>query len=88
MRRAQPLGPDELMIVNPGPSGSGAFSLGEDGTLYRVQGLDQEEERTELGQFFLGEDGILYQMQGLGEDEGSEPGRLFLGDDGTLFEVV
>jgi hypothetical protein len=88
MRRGQPLGLDELMIVNPGPSGSGAFSLGEDGTLYRVQGLDQEEERTELGQFFLGEDGILYQMQGLNEENGRELGRFFLGDDGTLFEVL
>lgn len=88
MRRGQPLGLDELMIVNPGPSASGAFPLGEDGTLYQVQGLDQEEERTELGRFFLGEDGILYQMQGLGEDESREPGRFFLGDDGTLFEVL
>jgi hypothetical protein len=88
MRRAQPLGLDELMIVNPGPSGSRAFFLEDDGTLYQVQGLDQEEERTELGRFFLGEDGTLYQMQGLGEDESREPGRLFLGDDGTLYEVV
>jgi hypothetical protein len=58
------------MIVNPGPSDSGALLWGEDGTLYQVQGLGQEEEREGLGQFFLGEDGTLYQVQGLGEGEG------------------
>ncbi len=79
MRTRQPLGLDELMIVNPGPSGSGAFFLGEDDTLYQVQGL---------GHFFLGEDGTLYQVQGLAEDESHPLGRLFLGQDGTLYEVV
>jgi hypothetical protein len=88
MKRGQPLGVDELMIVNPGPSSSGAFLLGEDGTLYRVQGLDQGEERTELGQFFLGEDGTVYQARGRGEDESSGLGRFFLGEGGTLYEVV
>ena len=66
MRRSQPLGLDELMIVNPGPSDSGGFFLGEDGTLYQVQGLGQGEELRGPGQFFLGEDGTLYQVQGLG----------------------
>lgn len=62
MRRGQPLGLDELMIVNPGPSGSAAFFLGEDGTLYQVQGLGQQEELPPPGQFFLGEDGTLYEL--------------------------
>jgi len=60
MRRGQPLGLDELMIVNPGPLGSGAFFLGEDGTLYQVQSMGEDEGR-EFGRFFLGEDGTLYE---------------------------
>ena len=100
MRRSQPLGLDELMIINPGPSDSGAFFLGEDGTLYQVQGLGQEEELRGPWQFFLGEDGTLYQVQGSGlsglteriERSGEGPccqgDRFFLGEDGTLYEVV
>ena len=38
MRKDQQLGLDELMIVNPSPSGTEAMFLGEDGTLYQVQG--------------------------------------------------
>ncbi len=100
MRRGQPLGLDELMIVNPGPPDSGDLFLGDDGTLYQVQGLGQEEAPQGLGQFFLGEDGAVYQVQGFGlsglaehaqgldEDEGTELGRFFLGEDGTLYKVV
>ena len=88
MRRGRPLGLDELMIVNPGPSDSGAFFLGEDGTLYQLQGVHQEEEGTRLGRLFLGEDDRLYPVLGLGEDGSRELGRLFLTDDGTLYEVV
>jgi hypothetical protein len=100
MRRSQPLGLDELMIVNPGPSGSGAFFLGEDGTLYQVQGLGQGEELRGPGQFFLGEDGTLYQVQGIGlsglaeridrsgEETCCQLGRFFLGEDGTLYKVI
>lgn len=104
MRRSQPLGLDELMIVNPGPSDSGAFFLGEDSTLYQVQGLGLGEGLQGPGQFFLGEDGTLYQVQGLGlrsppgrteragedlgEDTCCQLGRFFLGEDGTLYEVV
>jgi hypothetical protein len=88
MKRGQRLGLDELMIVNPGPPGSGAFLLGEDGTLHQVQGLGQEEELRGPGNFFLGDDGILYQVQGLEEDEGRDLGRFFLGEDATLYEVV
>jgi hypothetical protein len=99
MRRSQPLGLDELMIVNPGPSDSGAFFLGEDGTLYQVQGVGQEK-LPGLGRFFLGEDGMLYQAQGsdlsglaeriecFGEGPCCQRDRFFLGEDGTLYEVV
>ena len=99
MRRSQPLGLDELMIVNPGPSASAAVFLGEDGTLYQVQG--QKEGLQGAGQFFLGEDGTLYQVQGLGwrsppertgkdlgQDTCCQPARFFLGDDGTLYEAI
>ena len=90
------------MIVNPSSSGTEALFLGEDGTLYQVQGLGEEEAPQGTGQFFLGEDGTLYQVQGI--DAGSsaehgdsckpgrsgrpELGRYFLGEDGTLYEVV
>jgi hypothetical protein len=57
-----PLGLDELMIVNPGPSDVGAVFLDQDDPVPGVQGF---------GQFFLGEDGTLYQLRGhflLGHD--------------------
>jgi hypothetical protein len=104
MREEQQLGLDELMIVNPGLYGEQSLFLGEDGTLYQVQGLDEEEKLRGTGQFYLGEDGTLYQVQGsdidgmseateyLGEgleDENTrELGDYFLGADGTLYEVV
>lgn len=104
MPRRKALGLDELMIVNPGPSGSGAFFLGEDGSLYHVQGLDVDEGAPPARSFFLGEDGVLYQGHGripdsaggigevsrhsLGETQERERGRFFLGADGTLYEVV
>ena len=59
MRKDQQLGLDELMIVNPSSSGTEATFLGEDGTLYQVQGLGEEDDLQGLGQFFLGEDGTL-----------------------------
>jgi hypothetical protein len=49
MRRGQPLGLDELMIVNPGPPNSGDFFLGEDGTVYQVQGLGLGQEEAPQG---------------------------------------
>ena len=101
---SQQLGLDELMIVNPSSSGTEALFLGEDNTLYHVQGLDEEPAPREMGQFFLGEDGTLYQVQGidvgssatpaggsddnLSEEDGRELGRYFLGADGALYEVV
>jgi hypothetical protein len=62
MRTGQPLGLDELMIVNPGPSDVGALFFGPDGPGSGVPGL---------GQLFLGDDGTLYQLGGhflLGDD--------------------
>ncbi len=102
MKKGQQLGLDELMIVNPGPPGTEALFLGEDGTLYQVQGLGEAAEPQGIGGFFLGEDGTLYQLQGLGsngsaeetvveglgEAKGGELGRYFLGEDGTLYELV
>ena len=104
MRKDQQLGLDELMIVNPSSSGAEAMFLGEDGTLYQVQGLGEENTQQGMGQYFLGGDGSLYQVQGfeagssaepaknsgegLGEENGRELGRYFLGADGALYEVV
>ena len=104
MRKDQQLGLDELMIVNPSPSGTEALFLGEDGALYQVHGLGEEQSPQGSGQFFLGEDGTLYQVQGfdagssaepsessgggLGAENGRKLGGYFLGADGALYEVV
>lgn len=104
MRKDRRRGLDELMIVNPSSSGTEAMFLGEDGTLYQVQGLSGEKALEGLGQCFQGEDGALYQVQGFdadgssefgdgtGEDLGADDvyalGRYFLGADGSLYEVV
>ena len=89
MKRGQPLGLDELMIINPGPAGLGLIFQGADGLLYQVQGLAQEEEASGLGQFFLGEDGTLYQARGFDLRGLAKPGlaHFFLGEDGALYEV-
>ena len=104
MKKDQQLGLDELMIVNPSSSGAEAMFLGEDGTLYQVQGLGEENTQPGMGQYVLGGDGSLYQVQGfeagglaepakksgegLGENDGRALGRYFLGADGALYEVV
>jgi hypothetical protein len=104
MRKDRRLGLDELMIVNPSSSETEAMFLGEDGTLYRIQGLSEEKVFQGLGQYFLGEDGSLYQVQGfdtdgssefgdgtgedLGEDDVRALSRYFLGADGGIYEVV
>lgn len=104
MSKDQQLGLDELMIVNPSSSGTEAMFLGEDGTLYQVQGLGEENTQQGMGQYVLGGDGSLYQVQGfeasgsaepakqsgegLEENDGGALGRYFLGGDGVLYEVV
>jgi hypothetical protein len=104
MRKDQQLGLDELMIVNPSSSGMETMFLGQDGTLYQMQGLGEENIQKGIGQYVLGGDGSLYQVQGLeagssaepathsceslGEENGRGIGRYFLGADGALYEVV
>jgi hypothetical protein len=88
MAWGQPLGLDELMIVNPSPPNTEAYFLGEDGTLYQVQGLGQEQAFQDREQYFLGEDNTLYQVQGLGQTEGLQGlGQYFLGEDGNLYQL-
>lgn len=104
MRKDQQLGLDELMIVNPSSSETEAMFLGEDGTLYQVQGLGEEHTQQGIGQYVLDGDGSLYQVQGLETGGPGKPaqdantqvrkeddpalGRYFLGADGALYEVV
>jgi hypothetical protein len=104
MAKRKALRMDELMIVNPSRPHSGAYFLGEDGTLYHVQGLDLGQATPPARSFFRGEDGCLYQgrrriresptaigevsRHDLGETRQRERGRFFLGADGTLYEVV
>jgi hypothetical protein len=104
MRHDQQLGLDELMIVNPSSLGTEVTFLGEDGTLYQVQGLGEENIQQGMGQYFLDGDGSLYQVQSLEASASAEPasnsdknlgeedvralGRYFLGADGALYEVV
>jgi hypothetical protein len=103
MKRGQPLGLDELMIVNPSSQDLGMVFLGNDGTLYQVQSASKDRVQG-LGQFFLDDDGALYKVEGITQEptngrakssaedladaEERELGRFFLGDDGTLYEVV
>lgn len=104
MKNGQQLGLDELMIVNPSSSGSEAMLLGQDGTLYQIQGVGEENSQSGMGQYVLGEDGSLYQVQGfeacgskdpahnsdrsLGKADDHPLGQYFLGADGLLYEVV
>jgi hypothetical protein len=92
MAWGEPLGLDELMIVNPSPSNSdaytGAYFLGANGMLYQVQGLGVAEESQGSDQFFLGEDGTLYQVQSSGQIQDLQSSeQYFLGEDGTLYQV-
>jgi hypothetical protein len=97
-------GLDELMLVNPGlpdrerELGLGEVFLGEDGTLYRLEGLQAEESRGRLAEFYLGEDGTLYQLERFGPFHEPRSGAVeklrnpgshyFLGEDGTLYQVI
>ena len=88
MRNQRQLGFDELMIVNPGSSGEAVMFLGADGSLYQVQGLNEESVPQGLEQCFLGDDGSLYQVQGFDENDVTELGQYFLGSNGALYEIV
>jgi hypothetical protein len=98
--RESALGLDELMIVNPTPDSGGGIFLGEDGTLYQVQGLGAEEGAI-AGALFLGEDGTLYRAEGVADPAATtgapspppaaaEMGLsgYLLGADGTLYEIT
>jgi hypothetical protein len=61
MNRSRQLGLDELMIVNPAPHDGAAYLLGDDNTLYRIDGLAENDPQT---RFFLGDDGTLYEVIG------------------------
>lgn len=88
MAWGQPLGLDELMIVNPSSLDAETYLLGEDGTLYQVQGLGADQLSPAQGPYFLGEDNTLYQVQGLEQAEELQGlGQYFLGEDGTLYQV-
>lgn len=61
----QPLGLDEIMIVNPTPEQAGTpdqdvpMFLGEDGTLY---GLFGPQDPLQEGDLLLGQNGRLYRV--------------------------
>jgi hypothetical protein len=59
MSKSRRLGLDELMIVNPDRSDGAGYLLGDDNTLYRVEGLAESESPH---RFFLGDDGTLYEV--------------------------
>lgn len=100
MRRQNHDGHNELMIVNPGNLSDeetpnlGQLFFGDDGYVYQLQGLEQEEISQGLNEFYLGDDGTLYSLEShepLGKYE-TEMHRPFsgylLGGDGTLYEVI
>lgn len=100
MKQDRRLGLDELMIVNPSSSSLEALYLGDDGRLYEVEGLAEDErfhawtQLEEISSLFEGQ-GIEENAIALGDelDEGFEEdkvravGRYFLGTDGTLYGV-
>ena len=92
------------MIVNPSAEGSDGLFEGADGTLYRAQGMGEQDELQGLGQLFLGDDGTVYRAEpihrnkssgpteNLGESMASDhaPGLegYLLAADGTLYEIA
>jgi hypothetical protein len=100
MKGDRRLGLDELMIVNPSSSSMKAMYLGDDGKLYEVEGLGEDEGFHGWGQ--LEELSSLYELRGIAEDSialGDEldeefeedmvraVGQYFLGTDGTVYGV-
>ncbi len=73
----QPLGLDEIMIVNPTPGQAGLHSFGYP---------DQAGTPDQDSQLFLGEDGTLYGL--LGPQDPLQEGDLLLGQDGRLYRVA
>jgi hypothetical protein len=72
------LGPDELMIVNPSSRDSEMVFLGDDGTLYRIEGIERATANHQGGSLTAHP----------GDVQERAVGRFFLGEDGTLYEVI
>ena len=73
---SQPLGLDEIMIVNPG---SAPLRLSPTTPLSGSYGLGQSYS------LFLGDDGVVYALHG--PEEPVQPGDLRLGTDGAFHWV-
>jgi hypothetical protein len=71
----------------------GALYQAPDGTLYQVEGLEEEDEAEDLGlgALYQAPDGTLYQVDGLEEQEDEADalglGALYQAPDGTLYQV-
>lgn len=92
------------MIVNPSAMGINGLFEAADGTLYRAQGMGEQDELQGLGQLFLGDNGTVYRAEpvnrnksggateSLGESKASDdaPGLegYLLAADGTLYEIA
>lgn len=72
----QPLGLDEIMIVNPTPGQAGLYSFGDP---------NQASLPNQDSPLFLGEDGTLYGL--FGPQDPLQEGDLLLGEDGRLYSV-
>jgi hypothetical protein len=99
MQKKTPPGLDELMIVNPGfprqqeTFNFGQYFLGEDGTVYEIHGLSDDETLHGLAELYLGDDGTLYRLENSGQVPNNPAlgenliGHYFLGEDGTLYRI-
>lgn len=92
------------MIVNPSAEGSDGLFEGADGTLYRAQGMGEQDELQGLGQLFLGDDGTVYRAEPIHRTKSSGPTEnlgvsmasddapglegYLLAADGTLYEIA
>jgi len=73
----QPLGLDEIMIVNPAPGQAGLHSFG-----YPSQAGIPDQDPP----LFLGEDGTLYGL--FGPQDSLLEGDFLLGEDGRFYRVA
>ena len=73
----QPLGLDEIMIVNPTPGQANLHSFGH---------LNQASLHDQDAPLFLGEDGTLYGL--FGPQDHLQEGDLLIGQNGRLYHVA
>ena len=73
----QPLGLDEIMIVNPTPGQAGLHSFGNP---------NESSMPDQDSPLFLGEDGTLYGL--FGPNDPLQEGDLLLGQNGRLYRVT